>query len=241
MKRFNLFMMVLVMAWGFSFTPQSQAADSGDLIYPRDVGVKARAELGYESLRRDVKITSEDGDPVETFDADVFFLRMQTGVGPDARMDFDVGLMDSGRSLRWFGGVGLRFLAYRHEDFRVGTFAQVRYAPDLKGRMDLPAGDRTPVDHDLIEADAGILFGYLLRLGDQLTITPYAGPVLSIVRLDGDFRNPEGAKEDFKAREDNLFGGAAGLALQLPGQNSIRFEGRYFDEWSMSVAAAITF
>ncbi len=240
MKRLNVLMMVLVTAWGFSFTPQSPAADSGDLIYPRDVGVKARAELGYENLRRDVEITSVSGDPVETFDADVFFLRMQTDVGPEARMDFDVGLMDSGRSLRWFGGVGLRFLAYRHEDFRVGTFAQVRYAPDLKGRIDLPGQARTEVDHDLIEADAGILFGYLFRLGDQLTITPYAGPVLSIVRLDGDYRL-DGERIDFRAREDHLFGGAAGLALQLPGQNSIRFEGRYFDEWSVSVAAAITF
>lgn len=240
MKKIVLLPITAVIAWSLSFVPSGQAADSGDLIYPRDVGVKARAELGYENLRRDVEITSEPGDPVETFDADVFFLRMQTDVGPEARMDFDVGLMDSGRSLRWFGGVGLRFLAYRHQDFRVGTFAQVRYAPGLKGRIDLPGQGRTEVDHDLIEADAGILFGYLFKLGDQLTITPYAGPVLSIVRLDGDYR-AEGGKMNFRAREDNLFGGAAGLALHLPGMNSIRFEGRYFDEWSVSVAAAITF
>ncbi len=243
MKKPVLFATALILFCGIA--PMGiMAADSGDLVFPRDVGVKTRAEIGYENLKRDMEITSEAGDPVEKFDADSFFLRVHTDIGPDARFDLDAGVMDSGQSFRWFGGAGLRFLAYRHNNLRVGAFAQGRYAPNLKGRIDLPSSgiSRASVDHDLIEADAGVLFGYLFRPGNQLTITPYAGPVLSIVRLSGDFRDPEtGGKEDFKAREDNLFGAAVGMAFQFPGANSLRFEGRYFDEWSASVAAAMTF
>jgi hypothetical protein len=62
---------------------------------------------------------------------------------------------------------------------------------------------------------------------------PYVGPVLSILRLDGD--------QDFDAREDNVLGAAAGIGLALPGNNSIRLEARYFDRFSVSAALGIAF
>ncbi len=137
------------------------------------------------------------------------------------------------------GGVGLRFLAFEHESWRGGAFGQVRYAPDLSDRVDLNGG-RERVKYDLVEADAGFLVSYRLRLFDQFNVTPYAGPALSIVRLSGDVQEDDG-RSRFRADEDQILGGVLGLGLEFQGANGLRFETRYFGDFSVSVAASFVF
>ncbi len=215
-----------------------QANDAGDLVFPADYPHKVRVELLYENLQRDIRITSPTRIK-ESLDADVFALRIHTDIGKVARLDFDVGAMSAGSgSHKLMGGVGLRFLAFEHEAWRGGAFGQVRYAPDLNDRVDLGDG-RERVKYDLVEADAGFLVNYRLRVADQFNIVPYAGPVVSIIRLSGDVRDAEGGR--FRADEDQILGAALGLGLEFQGGNGIRFETRYFDDFSVSVAASFVF
>lgn len=216
----------------------AHANDAGDLVFPADYPHKVRAELLYENLQRGIKVTAPDRLDVD-LDADVFAVRLHTDIGRVARMDFDVGAMSAGSgSHKLMGGVGLRFLAFEHEAWRGGAFGQVRYAPDLNDTVDLGAG-RTRVEYDLVEADAGFLVAYRLRIADQFNVSPYAGPVVSIVRLSGDARDAEGGR--FKADEDQLLGAALGVGLEFMGGNGLRFETRYFDDISVSVAASFVF
>ncbi|HMO51118.1 MAG TPA: hypothetical protein PKA21_08340 [Kiritimatiellia bacterium] len=206
------------MALGLGCTfSAAQAADAGDPVFPVDMERKARAELMYENRRRDL-------DNGETFKADAYTLRIHTDVGQYAYLDFDVGgISPQGGDLEFYGGIGLRYLAYDAETFRISPFAQVHYAPGLK--------TRTARDFDLVEFDAGILVAGKWRLDDQLTLIPYIGPMVSILRFSS----------DLDAREDNPVGGVAGLSLLMPGQNTFRFEMQVFDGVSFSVAAGIAF
>lgn len=216
--------------------------DAGDLVYPGDYPHKARAELYYENIQRDIRITSESPTLTQDWDADVYALRLQTEVGPGTRMDFDIGAIGAnGGSEQLMGGIGLRYLAFDEGPWRGGAFGQVRYAPDLKGRVDLRGRPDTEVKYDLVEADAGVLVSYRLRVADQFTMAPYAGPVLSIVRLSGDTVKQEGAKTRFKAEEDQVLGAVLGVGLEFQDGNSLRFETRYLGDFSVSVAAAIVF
>jgi len=217
----------------------AQANDAGDLVFPADYpSYKVRAELMYENLQRDIQVTSPSRVK-ESLSADVFAIRLHTDIGRVARLDFDLGAMSAGSgSHKLLGGVGLRFLAFEHEAWRGGAFGQVRYSPDLTDRLDLGAGNER-VRYDLVEADAGFLVAYRLRLADQFNVVPYAGPVLSIVRLSGDVREADGGR--FRAEEDQILGVAVGLGLEFQGMNGLRFEARYFDDISVSVAASFVF
>ena len=217
------------------------ANDAGDLVFPSDYPYRARAELLYENVQRGLEVTSESPGVKADLKADVFAVRLQTEVGPYARLDFDVGAMSAGSgSHKLMGGVGLRYLALTRDPWRAGAFGQVRYAPGLSDRLDLGERGAARVKYDLVEADAGFLVAYRLSLGPDFAIVPYAGPVVSILRLSGDESTGEG-RERFRAEEDRLFGGVLGLGLEFQGGNGLRFEGRYFDDLSVSVAASLVF
>jgi len=196
----------------------SYAADAGDLIFPKDiVNYKARAELIYEHRQRELDVGTD-------LSLDAYYVRIHTDLGRTAYLDFDLGGIEpEGGDLEFYGGIGLRFLAYDSETWRVGPFAQIHYAPSFTLK---------DVEYDdAIDADGGLLFTYKVKLNDQLTLMPYAGPILSIIRLSGD--------ED--ADEDQTFGAVTGLSLQMPGQNTFRFEAQFFDDVSISVAAGMVF
>jgi len=194
------------------------AADAGDLIFPTDIeNYKARAEFVYENRERDLDVGS-------TMNLDAYYLRLHTDLGKTAYLDFDLGGIEpDGGDLEFYGGIGLRFMAYDSETWRFGPFAQVHYTPSFTlGSVEYD---------DAIDADGGLLATYKLKLNDQLTLMPYAGPILSIIRLNGD--------ED--AKEDQTFGGVAGVSLQMPGQNTFRLEAQYYDNVNISVAAGMIF
>ena len=195
-----------------------QAADIGDPVFPVDLGDKARAELVYENLNRDL----DNGAELE---ADVYMLRIHTDVGQYAYLDFDLGGFDpSGGDLAFYGGVGLRYMAYDSEKARISPFAQIHFAPGVETDAD--------EEFDFIDGDLGLTLAYKLKVDDQLTVTPYIGPVLSIIRVDSDVGDLE---------EDNIFGGVAGISLNMPGQNTFRVEARVVDGTSISAAAGIVF
>ncbi|GEM_PF-3179068 len=215
--------------------------DAGDLVFPADYPHKVRAELLYENVQRDIRVTSESPTVRDALSADVFAVRLHTDVGPLARLDFDVGAMSAGSgSHKLMGGVGLRFLALEWDAWRAGAFGQARYARDLSDRVDLGDAGRASVKYDWVEADAGLLVAYRQSVADQFVVAPYVGPVFSIIRLSGDLRDANG-RNRFRAEQDQAIGMALGLGLEFQGQNGLRFETRYFDDWSVSVAASFVF
>lgn len=202
------------------------AADIGDPVFPMDMNGKIRAEVVYENLQRDLEVTSGPAEGEGELEADAYYLRIHTDVGQYAYLDFDLGGIDpQGGDLGFYGGVGLRAMVYDGDVLRLGAFAQLHYAPGIEGEGE--------AEYDWLDGDAGFLAAAKIKLDRGLTVMPYAGPVFSIVRLDGD--------DDFEAEEDNPVGAAIGLALGLPGQNGIRFEAKVFDQVSFSVGASIAF
>lgn len=221
------------------------ARDAGDPVFPLDLNDKARAEILYQDWQRDLVVSGDEVDGDAEFAADVFMLRIHTAVGQYAFLDFDVGGLDpAGGDLAFYGGVGLRYLAYDSEKWRMSAFGQVHYAPDAEGRMPVEVegqSGKAKASFDVLDADAGVLLALKQELGDQLTLMPYLGPALSIIRINGDAETPGGGEVDFDGEEDQVLGLIAGLALEMPGRNGIRFEAQIFDQVSISAAASIVF
>jgi len=217
MKKSSWVRVLLLLVSGSSIS--ARAADAGDSVFPVDLERKARAELIYESRERDL-------DAGGTFEADVFMLRIHTDVGSYAYLDFDLGAISpSGGDAEFYGGAGLRFLAYDGEHIRLIPFAQGHYAGEVEE-------DNIKYD-DLIDFDGGLLLAGKIEIDESLTLMPYAGPAFSILRLSG--------KDDLEADADTPVGAVAGLALKMPGQNTFRFETHYFDHFGFSLAAGIAF
>ncbi len=212
----NRFVRCLVPLAALAATPLAFGADAGDPIFPKDLNDKARAEVVYNNIKRDL----DTGDQLK---ADAYFARLHTDVGQTFYLDFDLGAMDpSGGKADFYWGIGLRALAYDGEKLRVSPWVQAHFAHDLDTRWG---------STDYIDGDAGLTFAVKLPVGNDLTILPYAGPIVSILRIDGE--------RDYN--EDQTVGGLAGVSLLMPGNNSFRVEGQFYDHVNVSIAAGIAF
>lgn len=223
--------------------PAAWSADAGAPVLPRDHVNKTHWEIVYESVSRDL---DEPNGPLavgDTFEADALYLRVHTDIGQAASLDFDAGILNADEAdTSFYGGVGLRFLAYDSETWRIGAHLQVHYAPGVEAERSgqgIVAGS-TVLDYDLLEVDGGVTLAAKLKLADDLTLMPYVGPVLSVLSLDGDAK-ASGARENIDAGEDHVVGALAGIALVLPEGNTLRMEARGFDNVTISAAAGIVF
>jgi len=223
-----------VLAAVCGLTVVSLASDSGDAIFPIDLKDQNRVEVIYENIDRGVDATSGP-KALENFEADTIYVRFHTPVGNTASFDIDLGGLDpNGGDMDWYAGAGIRYLTYDSDAMRVAIFVQGHYSPvqtDEHGYK---------VDYDYFEGEGGVLFNGKIDVKDQLMFMPYIGPVLSIVRLNGDIRDDTG-KADFDTEEDTMFGLVAGLTLKMQENHSVRLEMRYFDEFNFSAAAGVAF
>ena len=243
-------MKMLVRAFGFAVlavvcisNTTVFAADGGDAIFPIDLKDQTRVEAIYENLDRDVNVTS--GPKGEgTFEADTIYLRIHTPVGRMASLDIDLGgLNPKAGEFDYYVGGGIRYLAYDSDPVRVAIFAQLHYSPVEADQSD------GKLEYDYVEGEGGVLFNGKINIQDQLVVMPYIGPVISIVRLDGDASfTTVGAnnqqvttKVDFDAEEDTMFGIVFGGTLKMLENHSVRLEARYFDNWNFSAAAGVAF
>ncbi len=210
------------------------AANAGDQILPLDLKGKSRYAVVYDNVSREVDVTSGPAQ-LSKVDYDALYLRIHTDVGEIASLDFDVGgLNPSGGDLTYYVGAGLRLMAYDSDAARLTMMAQIHYAP-----IDVEKDGRSH-DYDMLEIEAGAFLSRRIVVDKQLTLTPYVGPLVSVVRLDGD-TNVGGGSQDFDAEEDTQIGAAAGVTAHLRDQHSMQLEVRYFDELSFSVGVAIAF
>ncbi|MGA1194105.1 MAG: hypothetical protein ACO3ZG_06985 [Kiritimatiellia bacterium] len=213
MKTTALFILTISMAWA----TMVRASDAGDPVFPLDLGYQARAEIIYQARDREL-------DRGRAFEADLYTLRLHSDVGEFATLDFDLGgIQADGGDLEFRGGLGLRHLAYDREQVRVAARAQIHYTPGLRlGTIDYD---------DLIEVEAGVNIAAKIRLDDQVTLMPYAGPAVSILRLSGDVDRDE----------DQMVGAVVGISFLLPGNNTFRFESQIFDAVGFAISAGIAF
>jgi opacity protein-like surface antigen len=215
----------------------ARAADVGDQIFPVDLNDMSRAEVIYEHQDRDTNLKIGDGgSQKQTLNANLFMARLHTDVGENASLDFDVGGVDpSGGDFGFYGGLGIRMLAYDADVLRVSAEAQGHIAPSLSGTV---GGVQS--DYHEWNADAGVMVGAKLPLADNVKFMPYVGPTLSLDRLDG--HTTTGSDEKIHATEKSPVGGAAGIALLMPGNSSFRIEGRYYGGTpEISIGAGIAF
>lgn len=218
------------------------ANDAGDLVFPSDYTDRMRWELRYENVQRDIEITSESPRMESSLNADLFAVRAQLGIVPNARLDFDLGgLSTSAGSYHPLFGVGLRYMVFDHGPWRVGTFAQALYLPTVEDCQFIYGIGDVNMKHSWIEANAGALASYRFRLADQFALVPYAGPLFSLLRLSGELKDSVRAGDDYEAKETQFIGAVLGLGLESQGVNGIRFEVRLLDDVSLSVSAAYVF
>lgn len=211
-----------------------KAANIGDQILPLDLKGKARYAVVYDNVSRNVDVTSGPAS-ISKIDYDALYLRIHTDVGEVASLDLDLGgLNPSGGDLTYYVGGGLRLLAYDSEAARLTMMAQIHYAPIEVER------DSQNFDYDMVEVEGGAFLSRKFNVDKQLNFIPYIGPIVSVVKLDGD-TNPGGGSREFDAEEDTLIGVAAGITAHLRDQHSMQLEMRYFDEFSFSVGVAIAF
>lgn len=215
---------------------ETPAADVGDQIFPQDLKEKSRAGVIFETIERDVNMTSGP-DTLKKVKADAIYLRVNNEIGQTATLDVDIGgLNPEGGDYSYYLGLGLRFLAYDTDQLRGSVFAQIHYSP-----VDTRSGD-VKTDFDYIEGEGGVLLSRKIVMHEQFTLMPYAGPVISVVRLDGSVKDDvAGVKADFDAEEETMVGLAAGLTLAMKENHSLRIELRYFDDLNFSIGAAISF
>jgi hypothetical protein len=207
-----------ILALAGVFAAQARAADVGLPVFPKDLKGMNEWELSYQNLKRDL-----DNGP--TLEADTYLLRLHTDLGQTAFLDIDLGAIDADGAA-FYGGVGLRYLAYDGASFRLSPFAQLHYGNGNDS-------DELGGEFNLLQGNLGFLLAARLPLAEGLELQPYAGPMLSIVNVDGD----KGGDAD----EDHVAGGVIGLALIMPDRNSIRAEAQFFDEVSISAAVSIVF
>lgn len=212
--------------------PAALAADVGAPIVPKDHFPKEHWEIVYENVNRDL----DGGRGAGSLEADALYVRFHTGLGQTATMDFDLGMYNaSGADAALYAGIGLRYLVYDGEVWRAGAHLQVHYAPGIE--QDRGAAE---LDYDLLEVDGGVTLAAKLKLDEQLTLMPYAGPVLSVLDLDGDIE-VAGTRRNLDAEEDHVLGALVGIALVLPEQHTLRIEARVFDDVTISAAAGFVF
>lgn len=214
----------------------TRAADVGDPVFPLDLQDKARAEVIYEHLNRKTDLdVGTNPTKEQKVQGDIFMARIHTDVGSTANLDFDLGgIGPSGSDFGFYVGLGIRMLVIDQDSWRLSAVAQGHYAPSLSGEV---GGIQS--DYHIWNADAELLLSGKIPLVGQVTVVPYIGPGVSIQRLDGE--STTGSKEDISAQEKQVFGGVAGVSLNLDGGHTIRFEGRLFGSAEMSVAAGIAF
>lgn len=211
-----------------------RAANIGDQILPLDLKGKVRYAVVYDNVSRDVDVTSGPAS-ISQIDYDALYLRIHTDIGEVASLDLDLGgLNPSGGDLTYYVGAGLRLLAYNSEAARLTMMAQIHYAP-----IDVERNNEN-LDYDFVEVETGAYLSRKFNVEKQLVFMPYIGPVVSVVKLDGD-TNLGGGSRDFDAEEDTLIGVAAGITAHLRDQHSMQLEMRYFDAFSFSVGVAVAF
>ena len=217
------------------------AIDASDLVFPVDYPHGVRREVVFENVRRRVDVTANSLGKETGMEANVFALRFHTAIIPGARMDFDLGTLGSSRgSYALLAGFGLRYLAFDYGPWRCGAFGQARFASKASDKMNLPNVGDADVKHDWLEADLGALASYRVRVADRLALAPYAGPILSVLRLSGDIQET-GFDGKLKAEANQIIGAVVGVAAEFNGANGIRLEMQFFDEVSFSVGATYVF
>ena len=216
-----------------------RAMDAGDALFPKDMNELSRAEVIYENLGRDMLADyGTVSDKKFRLDGDAIYLRVHTDLGKTAYLDFDLGTYGPNDSDNAFlGGVGLRYLIYDEESWRLSAAAQAHYAPNLEGEV----GGAKNTEYDLWNADAALLLSAKIPVVDEVTLFPYIGPQISTVQIDGDMPIG-GGKQDLSADEDSALGLVVGLSAQIPGWHTLRIEGRYYgDQFSVSGAFGVAF
>jgi hypothetical protein len=225
-----LFVLALVML----ASTAALAANVGDQILPLDLKGKSRYAVVYDNADRNVDITSGPA-ALSKVDYDALYLRIHTDVGEIASLDLDAGgLNPSGGDVTYYVGAGFRLLVFDADAARLTAMAQVHYAPIDADK------DREDASYDFVEIETGAFVSRKIKVEKQLTLMPYIGPVVSVVKLDGDAK-VAGVSQDFDAEEDTLIGVAAGLTAHLRDQHSMQVEVRYFDELSFSIGVAVAF
>lgn len=206
------------------------AANMGDQLFPFDLKDKARSGVVYENVARDIEVTS-DSAKLKKVEYDALYLRINTDIGDSAYLDFDVGGADvSGGDTTYYVGAGLRLLAFDSQHARATATVQLHYLPMEFKRHGVS------YDADFVEVEGGMFLGLKSQIAGQMQVIPYVGPVVSVVRLDGD-----AAGADFDAEEENLLGVAAGVSLHLREQHGVQAELRYFGSLSFSLGVSVAF
>jgi len=234
------------------------ALDVGAPMYQKDVKGDLGLELIVERFDRDVETELEfdddasllDEKDTDGIDQTAVMARLHLPLSSQASLFVDVGVIDDDDAddTPFAVGAGAQFKVYDERDLRVNFVAEGHWVPsyDFSEHRTSPRNISYTLkgDKDYYELGAGLLVSGNARIDRQARLIPYGGIMVSMLRGSGDIEAHDlGYVFDgsLDIKEDQPVVAVAGLAFVLQKNITLRLEGRFIGDSSISAGMGVAF
>lgn len=238
---------------------RANALDIGAPIVQKDLKGDLRLELIVERFDREAetKLAFDDAsflDQTSTdgMDQTVWMARLHVPFAKNGDLFFDAGMLDDDAAddTPFIIGFGLQQMIHDQGGLRINLVAHGHWVPsyDFSERHTGPYGVRYTLsgEKDYYELGAGMLVSGTAQIDRQAKLIPYGGIMFSVLRGSGDVeaRDPDFAYSidgTLDLDEDQPVVGVAGIALILARNITLRLEGRFIGDSSISAGMGVAF
>ena len=234
------------------------ALDIGAPIFEKEIKGDLRLEMIVEGFDREVETDLEFDDDAsllddsyeDGMDQTVVMARLHLPISPEGVLFFDVGIVDDDTAddTPFVLGLGAQLKVYDKRSLRVNFVAEGHWVPtyDFSEHRTSPYDIRYTLtgDKDYYELGAGMLVSGSAAIDRQAKLIPYGGLMLSVLRGSGDIEAHDlGYVFDgsLDMDEDRPVVAVAGLALLLQKSITLRLEGRFIGDSSISAGIGLAF
>jgi hypothetical protein len=234
------------------------AMDIGAPIYQKDVKGDFRLELIVEGFDREVETELAfdndasllDGSYTDEMDQNVFMARFYLPLSSQGTLFIDAGVIDddSADDTPFTVGVGAQVKVYQERALRINLVAEGHWVPsyDFSEHRTSPHDIRYTLegDKDYYELGAGLLVSGSAAIGRQAKLIPYGGLMISMLEGSGDIEAHDiGYVFDgsLDLEEDRPVVAVAGVTLILQRSITLRLEGRFIGDGSISAGIGLAF
>jgi hypothetical protein len=222
------------------------AMDTGSPIFLPGVPLEGKTELFYDRYDRKLRYKSAGDSPESAMELNLYGARLYFPAGV-ATVHLDAGGFE-GRNRNAAGvffGAGGSFLPVSIQKFDVyGTIA-ASYIPAMS-YSETDSTTHKSYSEQFLEVTLGASVARDFLVKQNWHIIPQIGLLLSVVRGSGrvdtsSSENPDASGDDFTIEEDVFAVGSLGVSLVFRDQLSLRAEGRFIGEESLSLAFGYAF
>jgi len=234
------------------------ALDIGAPLYEKDTKGDLRLEMVVERFDRDVETElafDRDASLLDEayddgMDQTVFMGRLHLPISTEGVLFVDFGIVDDDTAddTPFVVGLGAQLRIYDEGTLRVNFVAEGHWVPsyDFSEHRTSPRNVSYTLkgDKDYYELGAGLLVSGRADINRQARLIPYGGIMLSMLKGSGDIE-AHGIGYVFDGsldmEEDQPVVAVAGVALMLQRSITLRLEGRFIGDSSISAGIGVAF